>query len=100
MRRCWTIWLLVMGMGCGAGADSRAHKDAPQAPTVRVTAFNVRTADLKAINSMTKYPSIPTYHALDPRDGSLLEETIPFSGMVIGDEAGERAGPTTAMRRQ
>src|SRR5687767_1954189 len=51
-----------------------------------VTAFNVRTADLKAINSMTKYPSIPTYHALDPRDGSLLEETIPFSGMVIGTE--------------
>jgi hypothetical protein len=51
-----------------------------------MTAFNVRTADLRAINSMTKYPSIPTYHALDPRNGGLLDETVPFSGDVIGTE--------------
>jgi hypothetical protein len=31
--------------------------------------FSVRTADLRALNSLTKYPSIPTYHALDPRNG-------------------------------
>ncbi|WP_197700743.1 hypothetical protein [Micromonospora purpureochromogenes] len=28
--------------------------------------FDIRSADLRAVNSMTKYPSIPTYHALDP----------------------------------
>jgi hypothetical protein len=51
-----------------------------------VTIFNVRTANLNAINSMTKYPSIPTYHTLDPRDGGLLDETVPFAGPVIGTE--------------
>lgn len=51
-----------------------------------MTAFNVRTTNLKAINSMTKYPSIPTYHNLDPRDGGLLDETVPFTGPVIGTE--------------
>jgi hypothetical protein len=51
-----------------------------------VTEFKVRTANLKAINSMTKYPSIPTYHTLDPRNGGLLEEAVPFVGPVIGTE--------------
>jgi hypothetical protein len=51
-----------------------------------VTTFNVRTANLRAVNSMTKYPSIPTYHALDPRNGGLLDETVPFTGAVIGTE--------------
>jgi hypothetical protein len=51
-----------------------------------MTTFDVRTADLKAINSMTKYPSIPTYHTLDPRNGGLLDETVHFSGTVIGTE--------------
>jgi RNA ligase len=51
-----------------------------------VTAFNVRTANLKAINSMAKYPSIPTYHTLDPRNGGLLDETVRFTGPVIGTE--------------
>ncbi|GAB3972881.1 RNA ligase family protein [Plantactinospora veratri] len=44
--------------------------------------FNVRTANLNAINSLTKYPSIPTYHSLDPRNGGLLDETVTFSGPV------------------
>lgn len=49
--------------------------------------FAVRTADLTALNSMTKYPSIPTYHALDPKNGSLIEtETVLFPGQVIGTE--------------
>lgn len=36
--------------------------------------------DLRALNSLTKYPSIPTYHALDPKNGGLLEECISFAG--------------------
>jgi hypothetical protein len=36
--------------------------------------------DLRALNSLTKYPSIPTYHALDPRNGGLTEECISFAG--------------------
>ncbi len=35
---------------------------------------------------MTKYPSIPTYHALDPRNGGLLDETVPFTGTVLATE--------------
>lgn len=49
-------------------------------------AFDVRTVDLGALNSATKYPSIPTYHTLDPRNGGLLDETVPFQGDVIGTE--------------
>lgn len=48
--------------------------------------FNVRTADLRAINSLTKYPSIPTYHTLDPKNGGLLDEVTQFTGTVIGTE--------------
>ncbi|MFR9777165.1 RNA ligase family protein [Micromonospora sp. MS34] len=44
--------------------------------------FDIRTADLRAVNSLTKYPSIPTYHALDSRDGGLGEEVVPFTGAV------------------
>ena len=44
--------------------------------------FDIRAIDLKALNSATKYPSIPTYHALDPKNGSLLDETVSFSGEV------------------
>lgn len=38
------------------------------------------------LNCMTKYPSIPTYHTLNPSDGSLSEPTIPFKGPVLGTE--------------
>ncbi len=48
--------------------------------------FDMRTADLKALNSLTKYPSIPTYHELDPRNGGLTETVIPFAGPVLGTE--------------
>lgn len=37
-----------------------------------------RTIDLRKINSMTKYPSIPTYHDLDPKNGMLLDTHIEF----------------------
>lgn len=42
---------------------------------------------LARVNSATKYPSIPTYHALDPKNGSLLEDqpTI-FDKWVIATE--------------
>ncbi|HEY4454880.1 MAG TPA: RNA ligase family protein [Pseudonocardiaceae bacterium] len=49
-------------------------------------AFALRDADLTALNSLTKYPSIPTYHNLDPANGGLLDETVPFTGAVIGTE--------------
>ncbi|MFC4565862.1 RNA ligase family protein [Nocardiopsis mangrovi] len=43
----------------------------------------LRTIDLDTLNSATKYPSIPTYHALDPKNGGLLDTTVPFSGRVV-----------------
>lgn len=48
--------------------------------------FNVRGASLRAINSMTKYPSIPTYHQLDPKNGTLTGEHVQFTDKVIGTE--------------
>lgn len=48
--------------------------------------FDIRTANLRAINSMTKYPSIPTYHTLDPKNGNLLDETVEFTGMAYASE--------------
>ncbi|MFE5207969.1 RNA ligase family protein [Streptomyces sp. NPDC056600] len=38
---------------------------------------------LAALNSATKYPSIPTYHRLDPRNGGLIEEPTRFTGDVL-----------------
>jgi hypothetical protein len=51
-----------------------------------MTTFDVRTVDLDVLNSVTKYPSIPTYHALDPSNGGLLEEPVEYTGQVIGSE--------------
>lgn len=50
--------------------------------------FDVRSADLRKINSMTKYPSIPTYHTIDPKNGMLLEDPWPPFGneLVYGTE--------------
>jgi hypothetical protein len=48
--------------------------------------FNVRTVDLAKLNSLTKYPSILTYHTLDPKNGGLLDEATVFTGTVIGTE--------------
>lgn len=44
--------------------------------------FSVRSCDLSKLNSMTKYPSIPTYHTLGEK-GALLEETVPFEGEIV-----------------
>ncbi|MFF4417047.1 RNA ligase family protein [Streptosporangium sp. NPDC001559] len=48
--------------------------------------FDLRNADLRKLNSMTKYPSIPTHHALDSKNGGLLEEPTQYEGPVIGTE--------------
>jgi hypothetical protein len=39
--------------------------------------------DFGVLNSASKYPSILTYHALDPAAGKLLEEVTPFTGPVL-----------------
>lgn len=38
--------------------------------------FDIHSVPLASLNSMTKYPSIPTYHALDPSNGSLIENQV------------------------
>jgi RNA ligase len=47
--------------------------------------FDRRQINLKALNSLTKYPSIPTYHQLGP-GGVLAEPAVEFPGTVIGTE--------------
>jgi len=49
-------------------------------------AFDIRQVELGKLNSMTKYPSILTYHALG--DKGVLQDTvqIPFEGRIIGTE--------------
>jgi hypothetical protein len=47
--------------------------------------FSVRTTNLRLLNSLTKYPSIPTYHALGDK-GRLAEPAIAFDGPVVGTE--------------
>lgn len=44
--------------------------------------------DFSHINSATKYPSIGTYHRIDPgtRTGELTEERVEFTGEVLGTE--------------
>lgn len=46
--------------------------------------MRLRTADPAKLNSLTQYPSIQTYHALDPKTGGLLEapNTV-FMGDVL-----------------
>lgn len=51
-----------------------------------MTDFDLRKANLRVLNSMTKYPSIPTYHALDPKNGGLLDECVSFPDAVIATE--------------
>lgn len=48
--------------------------------------FDRNQINLRALNSLTKYPSIPTYHELDPRNGGLLDTPVHFDGEVIGTE--------------
>jgi len=42
--------------------------------------FSVRAVDLARLNSATKYPSIPTYHALDPQSGAVLDDVRRAAG--------------------
>src|SRR5262245_56094292 len=49
-------------------------------------AFNIRQIDLAKLNSMTKYPSILTYHALGDRGVLQDAVQIAFEGRVIGTE--------------
>jgi hypothetical protein len=42
----------------------------------------MRHVDLRKLNSLTKYPSIPTYHQIDPKNGRLLPEHLAFEGML------------------
>lgn len=42
----------------------------------------IDSIDLAALNSATKYPSIPTYHVLGER-GALTEDATPFTGDVV-----------------
>jgi hypothetical protein len=51
-----------------------------------VSTFNTRDIDLDKLNSMTKYPSIPTYHTIDTSNGNLLEEPMVFNDTVFGTE--------------
>jgi hypothetical protein len=51
-----------------------------------VAMFDVRAVDLRLLNSLSKYPSIPTYHALDPRDGGLTSPATEFPGEVVATE--------------
>lgn len=47
--------------------------------------MNTEQIDLRKLNSLTKYPSIPTYHALGEK-GMLLPENISFSNDIIATE--------------
>ena len=48
--------------------------------------LDVRQVDLRKLNSLTKYPSIPTYHTMGPKNGILLDEFILFSEPVLATE--------------
>lgn len=48
--------------------------------------FDVRAVDLRLLNSLTKYPSIATYHALDPSSGCLTSPATVFAGEVVATE--------------
>ncbi|MEW6279774.1 MAG: RNA ligase family protein [Candidatus Eremiobacterota bacterium] len=47
--------------------------------------FDVRTVDLRKLSSLTKYPSIETYHELDPK-GGLLPVPGRCDGPVVATE--------------
>ena len=48
--------------------------------------FDIRRIDLDKLNSLTKYPSLVTYHTLGDK-GALREAVqMPFAGRVLGTE--------------
>jgi hypothetical protein len=48
--------------------------------------FGIRQIDLGRLNSLTKYPSIPTYHALGDKGALQDAVQVTFAGRVIGTE--------------
>ncbi|MDG6104639.1 RNA ligase family protein [Dactylosporangium aurantiacum] len=48
--------------------------------------FDVRAVDLRLLNSLTKYPSIATYHTLEPGSGCLAAPATVFPGEVVATE--------------
>lgn len=44
--------------------------------------IDIRRSDLKRLNSMTKYPSIPTYHEMGQK-GRLGEKRVEFEGRIV-----------------
>lgn len=48
--------------------------------------FSPREIDLDRLNKITKYPSIPMYHAFDIEKGILLDEPVLFEGTVVVTE--------------
>jgi hypothetical protein len=51
-----------------------------------------RLIPLEKLNSITKYPSILTYHKINPKNGSLLDEVLtPLTGDLIGTEKADGA---------
>ncbi|WP_435111623.1 RNA ligase family protein [Nocardiopsis synnemataformans] len=44
--------------------------------------LTMNDVDLGSLNTATKYPSIPTYHRLDPKNGGLVEEPTAFTDVV------------------
>ena len=48
--------------------------------------FDIRRTDLGKLNSLTKYPSILTYHALGDKGALRDAVQVPFAGRVLGDE--------------
>ena len=54
--------------------------------------MNPRTINLEKLNSITKYPSILTYHKLNPKNGCLVDEILtPLTGDLIGTEKADGA---------
>lgn len=46
--------------------------------------FDLRDAAFQAkLNSATKYPPIPTFHTIDPKNGMLSEPVVDFGGQVV-----------------
>jgi hypothetical protein len=48
--------------------------------------MNLRDIDLRKLNSITKYPSIPTYHVMDDRGRLAEERQVVFDGEVYLSE--------------
>ena len=49
--------------------------------------FLLRAADLARLSTLTKYPSIPPYHPLDPTNGAILDDARrPPPGEIVATE--------------